>query len=135
MRISDWSSYVCSSDLLTQVQLRKDNRLYINDGIYGSLSEMATVAIRLPARLIRLDAPVSETLGEFALNGPTCDSLDVLPGTFTLPVDVREGDWIEIDQVRSEEHTSELQSLMRISYAVFCLKKKKKARHPKTHQN
>src|SRR3546814_19864943 len=99
MRISDWSSYVCSSDLLTQVQLRKDNRLYINDGIYGSLSEMATVAIRLPARLIRLDAPVSETMGEFALNGPTCDSLDVLPGTFTLPVDVREGDWIEIDQV------------------------------------
>src|SRR3546814_10303629 len=83
-------------------------------------SEMATVAIRLPARLIRLDAPVSETMGEFALNGPTCDSLDVLPGTFTLPVDVRE---------RSEEHTSELQSLMRISYAVFCLKKKKHSTH------
>src|SRR3546814_15075392 len=55
--------------LLTQVQLRKDNRLYINDGIYGSLSEMATVAIRLPARLIRPDAPVPATLGEFALNG------------------------------------------------------------------
>jgi len=85
--------------LLTQVQLRKDDRLYINDGIYGSLSEMNTVAIRLPARLIRLSGPVSETMGEFALNGPTCDSLDVLPGTFTLPDDVREGDWIEIDQV------------------------------------
>ena len=85
--------------LLTQVQLRKDNRLYINDGIYGSLSEMSQVAVRLPARLIRLDAPVSEDTGEFVLNGPTCDSLDVLPGTFTLPADVREGDWIEIDQV------------------------------------
>jgi ornithine decarboxylase len=85
--------------LLTQVQLRKDNRLYINDGIYGSLSEMSQVAIRLPARLIRLDAPVSDTLGEFVLNGPTCDSLDVLPGTFALPDDVREGDWIEIDQI------------------------------------
>src|SRR3546814_19240677 len=60
---------------------------------------MNTVAIRLPARLIRLSGPVSATMGEFALNGPTCDSLDVLPGTFTLPVDVREGDWIEIDQV------------------------------------
>src|SRR3546814_1301505 len=70
--------------LLTQVQLRKDDRLYINDGIYGSLSEMNTVAIRLPARLIRLSGPV-----------------------------------------RSEEHRSELQSLMRISYAVFCLQKKK----------
>jgi ornithine decarboxylase len=85
--------------LLTQVQLRKDDRLYINDGIYGSLSEMNTVAIRLPARLIRLDGPVSATMAEFALNGPTCDSLDVLPGTFALPDDVREGDWIEIDQV------------------------------------
>ncbi len=85
--------------LLTQVQLRKDERLYINDGIYGSLSEMNTVAIRLPARLIRLDGPVSDTMGDFALNGPTCDSLDVLPGTFSLPEDVREGDWIEIDQV------------------------------------
>lgn len=85
--------------LLTQVQLRKGDRLYINDGIYGSLSEMNTVAIRLPTRLIRLSGPVSETMGEFSLNGPTCDSLDVLPGTFTLPDDVREGDWIEIDQV------------------------------------
>ncbi len=85
--------------LLTQVQLRKDDRLYINDGIYGSLSEMSQVAIRLPARLIRLDGAVSDTKGEFVLNGPTCDSLDVLPGTFSLPDDVREGDWIEIDQV------------------------------------
>jgi ornithine decarboxylase len=85
--------------LLTQVQLRKEDRLYINDGIYGSLSEMSQVAIRLPARLIRLNGPVSDKLGEFVLNGPTCDSLDVLPGTFALPEDVREGDWIEIDQV------------------------------------
>lgn len=85
--------------LLTQVQLRKGDRLYINDGIYGSLSEMSQVAVRLPARLIRLDGPVSEMAGEFVLNGPTCDSLDVLPGTFTLPADVREGDWIEIDQI------------------------------------
>ncbi|MEO3429801.1 type III PLP-dependent enzyme [Pelagibius sp. CAU 1746] len=85
--------------LLTQVQLRKGNRLYINDGIYGSLSEMSQVAIRLPARLIRLSGPASDKPGEFVLNGPTCDSLDVLPGTFTLPEDVREGDWIEIDQV------------------------------------
>jgi ornithine decarboxylase len=35
----------------------------------------------------------------FILNGPTCDSLDVLPPTFELPEDVAEGDWIEIDRV------------------------------------
>src|SRR3546814_2777936 len=43
-----------------------------------------------------------------------------------LPAQNASGNWIKIVQrVRSEEHTSELQSLMRISYAVFCLKKKK----------
>lgn len=85
--------------LLTQVQLRKDDRLYINDGIYGSLSEMMQVDVRQPARVIRLTGDVSEDIQPFVLNGPTCDSLDVLPGTFGLPADVREGDWIEIDQV------------------------------------
>src|SRR3546814_1963706 len=38
-------------------------------------------------------------------------------------------------QCRSEEHTSELQSLMRISYAVFCLKKKKRYKHKRTHES
>ena len=85
--------------LLTQVQLRKDKQLYINDGIYGSLSEMTQVGIKLPARLIRLAGDPQEEIEEFTLNGPTCDSLDVLPGTFSLPADAAEGDWIEIDQV------------------------------------
>ncbi len=85
--------------LLTQVQLRKDDRLYINDGIYGSLSEMTQVDIRMPVRLIRLQGEAAPKLRPFILNGPTCDSLDVLPGTFDLPEDTREGDWIEIDQL------------------------------------
>jgi ornithine decarboxylase len=88
-----------SCSLLTQVQLRKEDSLYINDGIYGSLSEMAQVDLRMPARLIRTGGGVSETFRPFVLNGPTCDSLDVLPGTFELPEDAREGDWIEIGQV------------------------------------
>jgi len=86
--------------LLLQVQLRKGERLYVNDGIYGSLSETVDAGIRLPARLVRPDGPPpSAELGDFVLNGPTCDSLDVLPGSFPLPADVTEGDWIEIDQV------------------------------------
>jgi ornithine decarboxylase len=40
----------------------------------------------------------------FTLNGPTCDSLDVLPGTFELPADTQEGDWIEIDRVGAYSH-------------------------------
>ncbi len=84
--------------LVAQVQLRKGDGLYINDGIYGSLSEMSQVDLRMPARLIRIGGEVSEQTLAFTLNGPTCDSLDVLPGTFDLPEDVREGDWIEIGQ-------------------------------------
>ena len=85
--------------LLVQVQLRKDNRLYINDGIYGSLSETVQGNLKLPARLVRPGGPVSADYEEFSLNGPTCDSLDVLPGAYDLPADVHEGDWLEIDQV------------------------------------
>lgn len=85
--------------LVTQVQLRKDNQLYINDGVYGSLSEMVDAGLRLPARLIRLKGEASSEMKDFILNGPTCDSLDVLPSTFSLPADVGEGDWIEIDRV------------------------------------
>ncbi|MCH8000235.1 MAG: type III PLP-dependent enzyme [Proteobacteria bacterium] len=85
--------------LIVQVQLRKGEGLYINDGIYGSLSEMAQVDLRMPARVIRLDGEASDETRAFTLNGPTCDSLDVLPAAFDLAEDVREGDWIEIDQV------------------------------------
>ncbi len=85
--------------LLTQIQLRKGDQLYINDGIYGSLSEQKQVGIEQPARLIRLDGPPGGETRAFTLNGPTCDSLDVLPKSFALPEDAREGDWIEIDQV------------------------------------
>ncbi|MCG8355673.1 MAG: type III PLP-dependent enzyme [Kiloniellales bacterium] len=85
--------------LLVQVQLRKDRRLYINDGIYGSLTEVHQAKLELPARLIRLQGTPSGETESYTLNGPTCDSLDVLPVRFTLPADVREGDWIEIDSI------------------------------------
>lgn len=87
------------SSLLVQVQLRKGERLYINDGIYGGLSEMVAAGIKLPAQLIRLDGAPSEHMRIFTLAGPTCDSLDIIPDALRLPVDVREGDWIEIDRV------------------------------------
>jgi len=85
--------------LVTQVQLRKNDQLYINDGIYGSLSEMVTAHLRLPSRVVRLKSTPSTEMRQFQLFGPTCDSIDVLPGTFDLPADVTEGDWIEIDRV------------------------------------
>lgn len=85
--------------LLVQVLLRKEDEIYINDGIYGSLSEMAVAKMQLPVRLIRLDGEPSAQMKEFTVYGPTCDSVDVLPSRFRLPADVREDDWIEIGQV------------------------------------
>ena len=85
--------------LVVQVQLRKEGQIYINDGIYGSLSEMVTARIQMPVRLIRLDGEPAANLREFAVAGPTCDSADMLPFPFRLPDDVREGDWIEIEQM------------------------------------
>lgn len=85
--------------VLTQVQLRKDDQLYINDGVYGSLSETVDAGLKLPARAHRLNGAFSGAPKDFILNGPTCDSLDVLPSTFSLPGDIDEGDWIEIDRV------------------------------------
>jgi ornithine decarboxylase len=85
--------------LVVQVLLRKHDRLYINDGIYGSLSEVRTAGIRMPMRLHHPGGEgVAKATRRFVLNGPTCDSLDVLPLEFELPEDVREGDWIEVSQ-------------------------------------
>ncbi len=84
--------------LLTQIQLRKDNKLYINDGIYQSLSETVMGKMKLPARLINPNRSLSSTSQDFIMLGPTCDNLDILPTPFHLPDDAEEGDWIEIGQ-------------------------------------
>jgi ornithine decarboxylase len=85
--------------LLVQIQLRKDGGLYLNDGVFGSLSEMALSSLRMPVRLLRRDGEAAVATRPFKLYGPTCDGLDVLPGTFELPTDAREGDWLEIGQL------------------------------------
>jgi len=84
--------------LLTQVQLRKDNKLYINDGVYQSLSETLMGKMKLPARLINPAREITTEQQDFTILGPTCDNLDILPAPFYLPVDAEEGDWIEIGQ-------------------------------------
>ena len=93
--------------LVVQVQLRKDNRIYINDGIHGSLSEAAVGNVRYPARFVG-DAR-SSTLMDFTVNGPTCDSVDVLPNPFRLPDDIREGDWIEVQKIGAYSNANRTQ--------------------------
>ncbi len=87
------------ASLVVQVQLRKDHQLYINDGIYHSLSETVTAGLNFPVRLIRQGDTPAEVGTDFTVYGPTCDSTDVLPVPFHLPEDTKEGDWIEIGSV------------------------------------
>src|SRR3546814_8428681 len=125
MRISDWSSDVCSSDLLGQVL-----ELRARETTSGAIRALLDLTPKL-ARRVRSDGSDEEVALEDVAVG---DMLRIRPGE-KVPVDgiILEGrgtvDESLVTGERSEEHTSELQSLMRISYAVFCLKKKNKKRH------
>src|SRR3546814_4638845 len=118
MRISDWSSDVCSSDLwrpilerksfgceLKTYQTEKGNR----GGRHSALNNSWAFG-KDDCILVRVDGPAAlrRLLGVLLSSETT---LRLNPAA--------------VARWRSEEHTSELQSLMRISYAVFCLKKKK----------
>ena len=85
--------------IVVQVQLRRGDALYVNDGVYGGLSDAGALGFRYPARLIRPDGAISADTKAFSFYGPTCDSADVMQGPFILPADIGEGDWIEIGQL------------------------------------
>src|SRR3546814_6543693 len=108
MRISDWSSDVCSSDLLEPA---------------APLRDRASEAAFLMAEQLRFQQVARDRAAVYrneAVMRPLAFVMEGCRNDF-LAAAGRPG-----DHDRSEEHTSELQSLMRISYAVFCLKKKKK---------
>src|SRR3546814_5224885 len=150
MRISDWSSDVCSSDLITprteQVirrsaleeifgKLRKSGRGQHTTKFSGQGDER-----NAERREYRFgDSPEQIDMTTSLHNAQINHGI----GDFRLTeqdLEVEEMDYKTITSTRSEEHTSELQSLMRNSYAVFCLKKKKEnietlpsVQHRKTH--
>jgi ornithine decarboxylase len=85
--------------VVVQVQLRRGDMLYINDGVYGALADAGALNFRFPAQLMRDGRPAEAGLKAFGFFGPSCDSADVMHGPFMLPEDVAEGDWIEIGQL------------------------------------
>jgi ornithine decarboxylase len=90
--------------LIVRVLLRKGRRLYINDGIWASLSDSWTGKITLPARFIP-DPNIRRRNGNpanivpFKVCGATCDSVDILTRPFYLPETIATGDWIEIGNI------------------------------------
>src|SRR3546814_2702893 len=113
MRISDWSSDVCSSDLPVVLRIARQHRVGARDQ-------------RGPRRFVlAAQVPQHRAGGQVHLH-QLVGQVGVVAGTQVVLDDRGLGALAQFDQVaRSEEHTSELQSLMRISYAVFCFKKKK----------
>src|SRR3546814_3679046 len=119
MRISDWSSDVCSSDLQKALLL---GLVLAHAALVAARTQHAPillldeVAAHLdPVRRAALFDRLAGMAGQVWMTGTEPALFDAIAGGATR--------YTVTD--RSEEHTSELQSLMRISYAVFCLKKKK----------
>src|SRR3546814_7081026 len=117
MRISDWSSDVCSSDLFA-LETGEEEPIESARALLATAVSLADNAENIPLWWISsLCRHLIDDLWQHSLH----QSLPTEPpeGTEEKYPDLRR------PFIRSEEHTSELQSLMRISYAVFCLKKKK----------
>ncbi len=88
-----------SGSTIVRVNLRKKNKLYINDGTYGSLFDAGVPNFILPAKMINCGRIQSKKLTAFNFYGPTCDSLDYMRGPFLLPNNIKEGDYIELGQL------------------------------------
>ncbi len=84
---------------IVKILLRKKQKLYINDGTYGSLFDAGVPNFVLPSRMIKNGRAISKKLTSFNFYGPTCDSLDYMKGPFLLPNNVKEGDYIELGQL------------------------------------
>lgn len=83
------------ASVLARVELRRGRSLYLNDGVYGNLAELKWIGPHFPIRLLRGGGRQAERV-PFDLFGPTCDSIDSMPGPHWLPADVAAGEWIEV---------------------------------------
>jgi len=84
-----------AESLIVRVNARRGNELFINDGSYGALFDLAHLGFKVPVHLVRPGHDRRERLEPFEFWGPTCDSIDRLKGPLMLPASVREGDYLE----------------------------------------
>ena len=88
-----------SGSTIVRVNLRKKQKLYLNEGPYGPLFDAGTPNIVYPSRLIKSGKIISKKLTAFDFYGPTCDSMDYMKGPFLLPNNIKENDYIELGQL------------------------------------
>src|SRR3546814_6495627 len=133
MRMSEWSSDVCSSDLMgglsrSRLCPRADRPCHARDG-RGRRTALPAQLCRQCGRdrALRIAGLPHPAAGACAGDRAVIDRRTHLAALVAFAAAVLPARSLRALE-RSEEHTSELQSLMRISYAVFCLKKKNKTR-------
>ena len=88
-----------SGSTIVKVNLRKKQKLYINDGTYGTLFDGGVPNIVYPSKIITNGRMISKKMTAFDFYGPTCDSLDYMKGPFILPNNIKENDYIELGQL------------------------------------
>ena len=88
-----------SGSTIVKVILRKKQKLFINDGTYGTLFDAGVPNIVYPSKLITNGRIISKKITAFDFYGPTCDSMDYMKGPFLLPNNIKEGDYIELGQL------------------------------------
>ncbi|MBD1174140.1 type III PLP-dependent enzyme [Pelagibacterales bacterium SAG-MED01] len=112
LKISNLPEIICepgralvaeSGSTIVRVNLRKKQKLYINDGTYGTLFDAGTPNIVFPSKMIKDSSNkiISKKLTAFDFYGPTCDSMDYMKGPFLLPNNIKENDYIELGQLGS----------------------------------
>ena len=88
-----------SGSTIVKVLLRKKQKLFINDGTYGTLFDAGVPNIVYPSKKIVNGRLSSKKLTSFDFYGPTCDSIDYMKGPFILPNNIKENDYIELGQL------------------------------------
>ena len=90
-----------SGSTIARVNLRKKQKLYINEGTYGTLFDAGTPNIVFPSKMVRDSSNkiISKKFTAFDFYGPTCDSMDYMKGPFLLPNNIKENDYIELGQL------------------------------------
>ena len=88
-----------SGSTIVRVNLRKKQKLHINDGTYGTLFDGGVPNIVYPSRLITNGRMISKKMTTYDFYGPTCDSMDYMKGPFLLPNNIKENDYIELGQL------------------------------------
>ncbi len=110
LKLNDLPEIICepgralvaeSGSTIVRVNLRKRQKLYINDGTYGTLFDAGTPNIVYPSKMIKDSTHkiISKKLTAFDFYGPTCDSMDYMKGPFLLPNNIKENDYIELGQL------------------------------------